>query len=429
MDWMILKTNISDILNKIVVQKTRLIFILFSSIVCVYFQVKGLGNDYRTFYSAGISVRELESPWDVNKGNEFSAYLNGPISALILSALSLFPFEISLFIVRITTLALIPYTLKRFLNSFHISCSSELRYSLSTLLILTFPIRACLEYGQLSGIYLSCFVIFIAAIKSKDKGFHLFAFGLVSCIILDYKPQIFLPILFFLPYRRIQFLFGFMTGVTSAWFINFFVTGDTFFNAWLDAILARSQTVSNRGDQMSLYSLLNLNQTESTIVLSVLVSTAAFSIKRSGESKNFDRGQRILLSLLLWSALTPFSHPTDMLISQLFISALTVRLSGSGNAKLVLLALGCGAVWSSSLIPSSIVFLSLFLLSRKSIFSNRHLNLLIQFLILTPPVIFSFISIRFPSLEGAARQLLNYLSILIPVAMLLHRKVQRRLFT
>ncbi len=419
----------SDLISKLSIQKSRSIFILFSSMVCAYFQVKGLGNDYRTFYSAGISVRDLESPWDVNKGNEFSAYLNGPISALSLSALTLFPYEISLLILRVITLALIPYTLKRFFSFFHISCSSEMRYNLSTLLILTFPIRACLEYGQLSGIYLSCFVIFLAADKSKDSGFQLFALGLLTCIMLDYKPQIFLPILIFLPYRSIHFLYGLIGGITSAWFINFFVTGDTFFNAWLDAILARSETVSNRGDQMSLYSLLNLNQTESTILLFVLLSTAAFSVIRSEQMKNLDRGQRLLLSLLLWSTLTPFSHPTDMLISQLFIFALILRLSGNVNAHLAWLALGFGAVWSNSLIPSSIVFLSLFLFSRKSIFSNRHLNLLIQFLILTPPIIFSFISIRFPSLEGAARQLLNYLSILIPVVMLLNRNVQRRLFT
>jgi len=424
---MILRTKVSDMLSNLFIKRSRLIFIIFSSIVCVYFQVKGLGNDYRTFYSAGIKVRDLESPWDVNKGNEFSAYLNGPISALSLTALTLFPYEISLFIVRVITLVLIPYALKGFFSSFHISCSAEMRYYLSTLLILTFPIRACLEYGQLSGIYLSCFVIFLAAVKSKKNGFQLFAFGLVSCIMLDYKPQIFLPILIFLPYRSIHFLFGLMSGVASAWFINFIVTGDTFFNAWLDAILARSQTVSNRGDQMSVYSLLNLNQTETKIMLLVLLFTAAFSVIRSKQLKNLDRCQRILLSLLLWSALTPFSHPTDMLISQLFIFALILRLSG--NVNLVLLALGFGAVWSNSLIPSSIVFFSLFLLSRKSILSNSNLNLFIQLLILTPPVIFSFISIRFPILEGAARQLLNYVSILIPVVMLLNRKVQRKLFT
>ena len=426
---MILKIKISDFLTKVVIQKSRLIFILFSSMVCAYFQVKGLGNDYRTFYSVGNSVRELENPWDVNKGNEFSAYLNGPISALILSVLSLFPYEISLFIVRVSTLALLPYTIKRLFSLFRISCSSGLRYYLSTLLVFSFPVRACLEYGQLSSIYLSCFVIFIAAIKSKEKGFHLFAFGLVSYIVLDYKPQIFLPILFFLPYRKIQFLLGFMTGVTSAWLLNFFLTGDLFFNTWIDAILKRSQTVSNRGDQMSLYSLLDLNQTETKLLLFVLISATSVSVIRSGESKNFNRGQRILLSLLLWSALTPFSHPTDMLISQLFIFALAVRLSGNVNANLVLLALGCGAVWSNSLIPSSIVFLSLILIYRNSILAKSRFSFFAQVLLLTPPIIFSLLSVRFPNLEGDARQLLNYVSILIPVVILFNRKVQIKLAT
>lgn len=84
------------------------IFLFVSASLLVNATLRGLGNDFPVFYRAGIAARHLQDPWATSIDETYAAYLNGPISSVLLGVISVLEYDLALLLVRIATIALVP---------------------------------------------------------------------------------------------------------------------------------------------------------------------------------------------------------------------------------------------------------------------------------------------------------------------------------
>jgi hypothetical protein len=402
-----------------------IVYILFSSLLVLFFQRKGLGNDFPTFYEAGKSIHSLSSPWAVNAENEYTAYLNGPATSLVFGLFAFFPYQIALLLVRVLSLSLIPLAFKSICRMFGLEVSSKRIYLVSSITLFTFPVRANLEYGQFAIIFSSVFIIALNSARVHSKLPNQFLLGLISATVLDYKPQLFLPVILIFCLGYLNVIYGFIVGCTFSIVTSWVLSGNLM-SSWSNAVLGRSQQSANGGDQMSPYALLNLSRTaiyEIAVILTIVfLANHILGIRKYDQSKRF---AFVLISFTVWSAITPFSHPTDMYISILVGFSILFTSSNPKTSLVFLILLSFTLTWSNNLLITALSTLVIFILIMNT-HSDKNLmrpfNIIVFLMALNLlPLISRFV----PSWEGHTRQIMNLASV-ISVAILTTRVLSQK---
>lgn len=386
----------------------RILFFTIGIALLAYYQFKGLGNDFGTFYSAGKKVQALENPWDVNKGNQYSAFLNGPLTATILGLASYIPMDPLLLITRLLTIGIVPSLIQSLGKILGIKIKKREIYVIAIFVVFTFPVRACLEYGQLSVIF-SGVVVWAMSRINDSKGCIIL--GMVSYLALDFKPQVFLPLIFVVFINRIFAIIGFLIAFITASILNYVYTKEFYFRVWIDSISERTGPGVSSDDQMSLYSFFPMDgfiRIISMGMVSLFIICAAMLLRRDLIRFSVTARQLILL-LCAWGVITPFSHPTDFIIQ----IACLLMLLNLGEKKRVIYSLiiflaGLSLVWSNNPVSSGAICVLLFqLLLLKNPFKIEIKN----FLFLLPSATLSFLMELNPSRETNYRQLANFIAV------------------
>jgi hypothetical protein len=379
------------------------LFVSVSALVNATF--RGLGNDFPVFYRAGIAARHLEDPWATSIDVTYAAYLNGPISSVLLGIISILEYDLALLLVRVATVALVPILLFFLNRRFGIFPHSQF-WQISTLIILSYPVRANLEYGQLFIIFFTIAALPRLITKTTTTRLDIIS-GITIATAVDYKPHVFL-ILLPLVLMNKKVLIGFSGAIFVGAVISSIMTKQFPFVVWASQILKRSQSIGESSDQMGLNGIfhnLGLHWSVTVAVSAVLLS---FLILRS-------RGLFSIMSLeekslYIGICILPFSlfvHPTDLFMYSIILSMSVMQ--NFKSKQLVFLFIGSSFVWSNSLYIALIFgVLTLFILNPKNLrewVSTSFLSI--------QPVIFSVVSGQLVNWEMSMRHILNFQAVIV----------------
>ena len=338
-----------------------LIFFSLAILITLYYTKYGLGNDFRVFYQAAEYARGLSNPWFSSVDPIYSAYVNGPLTAIVISPLSLLSIDAAIFFVRFLSVVSIPlnlWLLAKILNvSF--SFSSHKLWIASSLLLFSFPVRANLEYGQLFLLFTLFFTFAVFFLHSFSSGWVHLSSGILLGITLDYKPQVFgiVSLILILRFRRV------ILGVVISWLfgalVSVWLTDSSPFLVWLKAINLRKDGGFNSSDQMNLVALVNNGLVLALLVL-FLVGVGSSRIYRYWFSTNRDiPNLDWYLGSLVGFIFIPYLHPTDMYVVGI---CLVIRLI-QRDSPILWIGFGFLITWSNSLEVFVIQSISVFVLS------------------------------------------------------------------
>lgn len=381
------------------------IFLFVSASLLVNATLRGLGNDFPVFYRAGIAARHLQDPWATSIDETYAAYLNGPISSALLGVISVLEYDLALLLVRIATIALVP-TLLFFLNRrLEIFPNSQF-WQISTMCILSYPVRANLEYGQLFIVFFTIAAVPILYSKTRTTKLDIFS-GVAIAIAVDYKPHVFLMLLLLVLFNR-EILLGFLGASFVGAVISTVITNQFPFAVWATQILKRAQSTGESSDQMGLNGIFHhfgLSWGVTLIVTAVLLSFLILRVKYLSSVMSFK-----LKSLYLGICVLPFSlfvHPTDLFMYSIILSLSLMQQFKS--KQLIFLFIGSSFVWSNNLYIT-LVLGALTLL----ILNPKNLRDLVSVLLLSiQPVIFTFVSLQSLNWEMSMRHILNFQAVIV----------------
>ena len=397
--------------NGIVSKSIPYIYFFLSLGLALYYQKNGLGNDFRTFYSAGKAIDHGLNPWDVNKGNEFSAFLNGPITAILLGGVALLPYNAALFAIRIASLMCLPHLIKFLAEALNFRIDREYRHLFAIGALFTFPVRANLEYGQLAILFFTILFLALKRVLTESNYLNHFLLGVGIYIVLDYKPHVFVPIAILLFWKRKGLISGFGSTLLAALIISIFSTGKFPLYAWLEAIFSRGTNSSSNAEQMSLYAILGLSQIISWLIAVMIL--IYISKKFIFHFNQYDILQATVL-LITWLTLIPFSHPTDLITVILF--PIFLRYARVTHEKIVIFfAAGMAIVWSNNLVFSTVVTIPIFIIFSFLTQLRIGERIFAYIALLLPQVIFLSIIHESPNAENITRRILNFSAVLLCV--------------
>jgi hypothetical protein len=381
------------------------LFLFVSVSVLVNATFRGLGNDFPVFYRAGIAARHLEDPWATSIDVTYAAYLNGPISSLLLGIISILGYDLALLLVRVATVAFVPILLFFLNRRLDIFPKSQF-WQISTLIILSYPVRANLEYGQLFIIFFTIAVLPRIVNKTTTTRLDIFS-GITIATAVDYKPHIFLILLPLVLINR-KVLIGFSGTILVSALISSIMTKQFPFVVWASQILKRGQSISESSDQMSLNGIfhnLGLHWNTTVAVSVVLISFLILRSRGLFSRMNFEQK-----SLYIGICILPFSlfvHPTDLFMYSIILSISVIQ--NFKSQPLVLLFIGSGFVWSNSLyIALFLGVLTLFILNPR----NLRQWISISFLSIQP-VIFTVVAGQSLNWEMSMRHVLNFQAVIV----------------
>lgn len=382
-----------------------LIFVALGIFEILYFQIRGLGNDFTVFHKAGRAVLEGNNPWLVGGDKLYSAYLNGPIATLLVTCFGVPRYSHALLFARTVSVFLIPYIVRKF-SKFFVSTSLLTKnqiYATSSILLFTFPVRSNLEYGQLFVIFLALFVTSISLLLTRENSWKsLFIAGVLLEICIEYKPQVFLfyGLVILFKFRRVIPSF-FLTGLFSA-LISSLLTRDIPFRTWLTAIWDRSGGGVSTIDQMNIYALLSSGK----IFMGLLIGAFAVFHFRQNETLKLstEKNWKLIFTFLLLSTLLNFYlHPTDLLLPVIFL--VLVQFSNPSSMR-IYMAIGFAIVWSNNpllvLISSALVFLIM----------DNFRNIKRSIWLLFPNIVFLLLVFVDHNLETRLRQTFNFIVVI-----------------
>jgi hypothetical protein len=324
-----------------------LTFLVLAFLITLYYTKNGLGNDFSVFYFAADYARQFSNPWFSSVDPVYSAYVNGPLTAIVISPISLLSIEVAIFVVRLLSVVSIPlnfWLLSKSLNV-NISFNSQKLWIASSLLLFSFPVRANLEYGQLFLLFSLFFSLPLFLLRNFSLNWVQVFSGILLGITVDYKPQVFglVTLILVLRYRRviigviISWLFG---GLVSVW-----LTDSGPFVTWAKAINLRKNGGFTSVDQMNLVSLVNSGFILIILIVS-LVGVGSAMIYRNWFSMNRDLFDiDWYLVFVVGFILIPYLHPTDIYIVGV---CLVIRLIQS-DSIFPWIGLGFLITWSNAL--------------------------------------------------------------------------------
>ena len=386
-----------------------LLFSVLSISELAYFSVRGKGYDFAIFYEASRLTLTLNSPWDAVFDPIYAAYLNGPLTALLISPLGLFSESAALFLARGASILVVPLLVFNFIKYFspaqELTMRSAKIWLSSCLILLTFPIRSNLEYGQFFVLFLTLFVLALRLSQSSSTRNLLLA-GFLIGICCDYKPQCFVVFGILVGFSNLYIIVGGFLSLIIGGTISIFLTRNFPYEVWVDAVLKRSEGLSS-GDQMHIYSLLpgEIGKFLALVVIAILITYQFYNRSKFNSSPN-----KIFL-LLVSILLTPWMHPTDLALASVIVVAISIR--EQSFKFLNAFGLGCLLVWSSSVLIT--LFLAAFTLFLMYLYLEDKGNLLSfkPLVVIAPSIIFAFTSFFNPYLEQSHRQYWGVISLVI----------------
>ncbi|ASY25867.1 glycosyltransferase 87 family protein [Candidatus Planktophila versatilis] len=380
-----------------------LVFVLFGIAELIYFTANGKGNDFPIFYEASQLTLDLKSPWDSVSDPVYSAYLNGPMTALLISPLGLIDQDLALGLVRFSSIAVVPYlvfqTSKLFFPNLNLSLLDRKLWLISTLVLLSFPIRANLEYGQL-------FLLFAALaatslrLANSNSHIQLFTSGLIIGICCDYKPQCFLVFSLLICFSKLFILIGGVTSILLGGLISSILTSTFPYTTWVEVLQKRAGGGARTGDQMHLYSLTSNTFLTVVIVISLFLA-AAFLTMSNWRMNNLEKQQIFLLIIFTVTFFAPWMHSTDLV----FFSVCAIILYFVRPLNwLSSLSMGAFLVWSNNVVVSAFVVSIAFLLVLNSQRITTILKSRSNFFVAIPAMVFPLTVLFFPSFEESHRK-------------------------
>jgi hypothetical protein len=355
-------------------------------VVLLYFSLRGKAYDFQVFYRASELTLALDSPWEAVIDPIHLAFMNGPLTALLISPLGIFSENLALLITRTLSISLIPcltyHLLKFFTPHLEVSMTNKNIWLASTAALFTFPVRANLEYGQFYIIFLT---IAVYALRHSQSSEHksLFFSGLLIGICCDYKPQSFLFFAILIGFTNKYIFFGGCLTVVLSAFSSVLLTGEIPFKVWVEVILARLKGGSTP-EQMHIYTL-HPRLTLLFVVAAVFVILVRFKLKTESVT---DLTNSKVFFLFVAMLLSPWMHSSDLVLVSIFIVGIVVFNHGLN----LISSLGLGAllVWSDRLIINIILLtLMVFLIVIWNITSKT--NIFSLWIIFVPQAIFYFV--------------------------------------
>jgi hypothetical protein len=383
--------------------KIFLPFLFFASLGIAelfYFSTNGLGNDFPVFYQAGKLALNFGNPWEAVNDPVHSAYINGPMTALIISPLALLPQDIALAMTRGLSIVLVPVINYQLFKIFYPRVVFNFRnvslWLFSSLALLTFPTRANLEYGQFFFLFATLAVLALRLSRSNSLRNLLLSGSLIG-ICCDYKPQAFIVMALMLCFsNKFVFLGGVFSFLSGA-LVSTVLTRDIPYKVWVEVVFNRFQG-GVTGDQMHIYAVLP----KLLAVLIAIIVLIVFLILVFQRNTYFDTPEVKLFTIFVSILLIPWMHPSDLVLLSAFIFVINVATSMQKYVFLV--GVGSLLVWSSNPLVSILVtFLALFIL--KFYLKGSQLFTFNSFFIVTiPSFIFAITANNHPNFIESSRQ-------------------------
>jgi hypothetical protein len=386
-----------------------LFFILLVLLEITYYTIRGSAGDFPVFYGASKAVLSLDNPWESIVDPVFSAYLNGPITALIISPLGLLPQHVALLIIRLISLALIPvlvWHLSKLVQPKHeITLLNKKNWLISALVILTFPVRANLEYGQFFIIFITAATIAITLAQSQLPK-NLFAAGFILGVCCDYKPQAFVIFVILFCFKNKLIFLGSCLSVLIGTFTSVILTRKIPYLEWAESILIRVDG-GMTSEQMNIYVVVPK-------VLSVFITIAIVITLVLNRHKFFcaeiDKQLKYLIVIFIFTLLSPWMHSTDLVLFPIFAISLVVQRTMF--SYIGAFSLGTMLVWSNNIVISLLIALAastLILL----IVDKKLKKKVVQFLLISlPSLIFSITANVDLNLEDLHRKYWGLMSLI-----------------
>lgn len=338
----------------------------------------GIPGDSTVFFKAGLDVREGMNPWVKSEDSINFQFLNGPLFSILCAILSYFGSLGMYAFTCLTSLALIPWCVLFAGRLFGIEIETKYLSGISTLLILTFPVRANLQYGQFVIFYVFLLLVILNFYRNAaTRATGDFAIGFGFLALLDFKPHLFLIWVFILVRpQRIFLRVGFLAAGLVELSVLKMITGTFLPKDWFLRLFDRGHGSDGLAGFYNLHTF--ISQTSLTPGWEFLLN-ASMVLFFSVVSFHY-MSSKASTFILLYLALFPIMHPQDLFILLLFAITLIPKKQWS---RLDLFTVGLGLVWSSNPLALGInsifvvSFYITFLCNKKLIKSILELNLLI----------------------------------------------------
>lgn len=394
--------------NRTTIPRFNLIFLIcifgiFGIAELAYFTANGQGGDFPIFYEASKMTLNLSNPWDSVSDPVYSAYLNGPITSLLISPLGLMSQDLALELVRFLSIVMVPYLTfeisRLFFPNFKLNLLDRKFWLISTLVLLSFPIRANLEYGQMFLLFAALAASSLRFARSNSR-VQLFLSGLLIGFCCDYKPQCFLIFSLLICFSRFLAFIGGLTSILLGGFISSMLTSRLPYEAWIEVLRKRMGGGAKTGDQMHLYSL-SSNRLLTTLLIGVLFSGIVVLAFPNWNRDNLGWRPSFLLVIFTVTFFAPWMHSTDLVFFS--VCAMILHVASPLN-WLSYVSIGAFLVWSNNLAISAIVvFVAWFLILISQRFTSFSQFCSYSFVAI-PSIIFP-LSVHFgPSLEESQRK-------------------------
>jgi hypothetical protein len=388
-------------------------FLLLITIELVYSSKRGFANDFPVFYQASDFARHFNNPWDASFDPVYSAFNNGPLTALIISPLSNLTEFYALLLTRILSLLLIPYLCVQFSRFLfpkgEINLKDKNIWLASSIVTLTFPIRANLEYGQFYLIFAALALTALNYSRSQSNP-KLMASGFLIGICCDYKPQGFLILALLICFTNKKIFFGAFLSIVLGSFISTIFTKEFPYSVWYKVISSRKNGGFFTPDQMNIYFLSTpLSNVAVAIPLVICFSIYVYLSKARLQHLRSNPIDFMVL-FFAFTILFPHMHAQDLVFYGLVVVTIAFKLERL--SYLGAFSLGSLVIWSNNLwviVGINIILLVLlgFKFGYPLLMNIRALTCL-----LSPSIIFFLTVKALPDSEHMQRKYWGFLAIL-----------------
>ena len=405
--------------------KARLWFLTYIAIgflTCYYMKFASLGNDFQVYFDAGDLIVNLRDPWNPT-GNPNALYLHGPITSSWIWVFSLFPYSVSLTILRILTVALIPIILWMILELLDIQLNRKINlWNLSTFVLMSFPIRSILNYGRFEVFVFFIFILIVYLLKKKPTISSIPVIcGLMMGAIIDYKPQIFLLpcLILFWYYLRIRLILGVLISVIFGSFVSFILTAEFPYWTWFNMLHLRSRDTSIEKPLglFSIYYGFGIGPLLSVAIGFILISLIALQLLKGFEPNKI---QSTVMFFCVYLFFYPLLHAQDLVWIPLILVTLLAADNSLIASRYFWVVSGLVLTWSNNyfLDATMLIPVSFWVLLNFSVVRFRN-RVILVILFALPSCIFHLMAHFFPTpADGNLRHILVLCDYFLTVGLL-----------
>jgi hypothetical protein len=396
-------------------KRAAVVYTILAGLLCLYYSKFGLGNDYQVYFESGSQVRSLNSPW--NLGGDINAlYLHGPITSVWMNIFTILPQSFGLNFLRALSLLVIPFIFKIVLKMVRRdSYSNQTFWMISCLIILSFPIRASLQYGRFEVLVFAVFTYLIFRIRLANSTLDFLFVGLLIGVIVDYKPHIFLlpSILLLVIFRKLYLYIGLIGSFILGSVISVVLTNQLPYLEWIKIILERGKGVQTEDDS-GLFSINYGFGISPFISVALGLAVVLFLALKHNYLVSSSFITKTLAFVLVYILFLPILHPQDLIWLPVLHGVFYLRYKVE-RISMYWLLLGFLLVWSNSRVINIgmilLINIVLYLVVEKI---DLKFSFKITGVMLIPFGLFYSIAYFFPSSgEGHARHFVAVLSIIL----------------